>query len=705
MRKFYIFVLLIIGISFIGHELQDYLTFSFLKMRHQDLLNFYAERQLIVFVVYFFIYFLVTAFSIPGAMILSLGAGAIFGVVKGTLLVSFASSMGATVALLLTRYFFKDFFFKKFRQHLLSIQKEFDKNGLYYLLTLRLVPVFPFFLINIAMAFTNMKWWFFYLVSQLGMLLGTLIYVNAGTQLSSIQNTAHILTPEVLFSLSLIGIFPILTKKIIGLFAKRKNLLSFNRPKKFDYNIIVIGGGAAGLVSSYIASSLKARVCLIEKNKMGGECLNTGCVPSKSLIKYSRLFWSRKKLPQMGMTKQDNFLAAMNYVREKISKISPHDSIERYSSMGVECLTGEAEIISPFEIKINEKIISGKNLIFATGSQPFIPDIPGLHEIPFYTSENIWTLTELPQRLLVLGGGGVSCELSQAFSRLGSKVDIVIRNDRLMSQEDQDVSQQIFDLFTRDGINIFTSHELLSFSRRGDEKILITQSNGKKYEFVFDTLLLALGRRGFHDIPGIKKLDINFSEDGTYEHDEFLRTKYENIFVAGDCAGPYQFSHMASHQAWYASINALFSPFKLFKVDYSLVPRVIFLAPEIARVGYTEKEAREREIEYEVTKYFFDDLDRAIIDEETVGFVKILTYKDTDKILGAVIFGSHAGEMLGEIILAMKYGIGLNKILSTIHPYLTYSESLKYVAGIWRRSKKPEKVLSILESYHKWRRS
>lgn len=683
------------------------INFTQLKLHQTELHHFYTENPLKMLLIYFFVYVLCTAFSLPGATILTLGAGGIFGFTKGTILVSFGSTIGATIAFLITRYLFREGIQKKFHQQLKVINSGIEKEGGFYLFSLRLIPIFPFFLINMVMGLTKMSVWTFAFVSQAGMILGTMIYVNAGTQLAQIENTGGILSLPLLSSLFLLGLLPLFTKKLVSFFRVLSVYKSFKKPKKFDYNILVIGGGSAGLVTSYIASAVKAKVGLIEKHKMGGECLNTGCVPSKAFIKSSRVMKTFRSADKFGLdTKFVNvdFSKVMTRVHEVISKIDPHDSVERYTSLGVDCIQGEAEILSPWEIKVNDRILRTKNIVLATGATPIIPVIPGIDKVGYKTSETIWQLKEAPGKILVLGAGPVGCEMAQAFARLGCEVTIVTHHNEILQKEDSDVSKELEKHFKQDGVKIFTEHAPLLFDQNPNRKWVLLKGLDGEIEIEFNEVLVAVGRRANTKIKGLNKLDLDLGDHGTFSHDEFLRTKFPNIFVCGDCAGPYQFSHMASHQAWYASVNALFSPFKSFRVDYRVVPWATFTDPEIARVGLSEKEATQLGIEYEVTKYGLDDLDRAIADGENYGFVKVLTPKGSDKILGATIVGSRGSDLISEFVLAMKWGLGLNKILGTIHTYPTYSEAAKYTAGNWKKNHKPESLLRLLRKFHDWRR-
>lgn len=689
--------------------LDEYLSFAYLKENIDHLKGSAIAQPLIWLAGYFAAYVLTTTLSLPGATVLTLAGGAVFGFWKGLLIVSFASTIGATLAFLLSRYLFKEWVQKKFGKRLESIQRGIQKDGALYLLSLRLVPIFPFFLVNLLMGLTPIGVWKYYWVSQVGMLAGTAVYVNAGTQLAQLESLSGILSPSLLAAFALLGIFPLLSKWVLNSVKAAKVYAPYAKPKSFDYNLLVIGAGSAGLVTSYIAATVKSKVLLVEKNKMGGDCLNTGCVPSKALIKSAKVAQLTKDLKKYGLrgsSAEVNFAEVMDRVQQVIKKIEPHDSIERYESLGVECAQASAEILTPFSVKVGERIVTTRNIVVATGARPLVPDFPGLNEVPHFTSDNIWSLREMPERLLVLGGGPIGCELTQAFSRLGSKVTQVEMGPRLMGREETSVSEHIEKRFAQEGIDVLTGHKALSFkkSEHGKSILLCEDSQGKEKEIVFDVVLMAIGRKANVKGFGLERLGIDAAPSGTVDHDAFLRTKFPNILVCGDVAGPFQFTHTASHQAWYAAVNALFSPFASFKADYRVIPWCTFTDPEVARVGMSFSEAQKEGIYAELTRYGIDDLDRAIADSEDEGFVEVVTEKGSDKILGATIVGTQAGNMIAEFVIAMKHNLGLNKILGTIHIYPTHSEANKFVAGQWKQKHKPELVLFWVEKFHAWRR-
>lgn len=700
-------IALIVG-SYLFFDGQKYLSLDFFQ-------NLYKQEPLLTAAVYFVIYVIGTSLSFPGAALLTIIGGMIFGLWVGLLLVSFASSLGATLAFLVSRFLLRDWVQSKFANYLGAVNKGIEKDGAFYLFSLRLIPVVPFWVINLVMGITPMKAVVFYLVSQVGMLAGTAVYVNAGAELGAVEefSTAGILSLPLLLSFALLAIFPFIARAIVGIVQRRKVYKNYPKPSFFDTNMVVIGAGSAGLVSSYIAAAVKAKVTLIEKHKMGGDCLNTGCVPSKALIKAARTVNDIHKAKGLGIHIAEptiDFPAVMERVRQVIRNIEPHDSVERYNSLGVDCLQGEATILSPWEVSVDGKTITTRNIVIATGARPFIPPIPGLDQLDYLTSDNLWGINELPKRLLVLGGGPIGCELAQAFSRLGSKVTIVMRRSLLMPREDQDVSEFIRQKFIAEGIEVLTDHQPVSFEiREGENTVLLETTDkstdeNKTKEISFDTVLVALGRKANTEKLGLENLGIELNANGTVTVDEYLRSRYPNIYACGDVAGPYQFTHTASHQGWYVAVNALFGRFKKFKVDYSVIPWATFTDPEVAHVGLSEADAKAKDIPYEITKYGMDDLDRAIADNMAEGFVKVLTVPGKDKILGATIVGYHAGDILTEFVTAMKQGLGLKKILGTIHSYPTISEANKFAAGEWSRAHAPQAILRWVEKYHGWQR-
>jgi pyruvate/2-oxoglutarate dehydrogenase complex dihydrolipoamide dehydrogenase (E3) component/uncharacterized membrane protein YdjX (TVP38/TMEM64 family) len=692
--------------AFFAFDLDRYFTFEFFKNRQLEIESYHRAYPLRVAAVYFVIYVLVTGLSLPGAAVMTLVGGAIFGLLWGTVIVSFASSMGATLAFLASRFLLRDWVQGRFGDRLKAINSGVEKEGPFYLFALRLVPAFPFFLINLAMGLTPIRTWTFYWVSQLGMLAGTIVYVYAGTTLGEFR-----ISLELVLAFSLLGVFPLIAKKTLDAIKARRVYARWPRPARFDRNLVVIGAGSAGLVSAYIAAAVKAKVTLIEKHRMGGDCLNTGCVPSKALIRSAKLLAHIRRSREWGIRQASadfDFADVMERVQKVIKTVEPHDSVERYSGLGVECLQGEAKITSPWSVEVKTpegtRTLTTRAIVIAAGARPFVPPIPGIEQTGYVTSDTVWNLRKLPRRLIVLGGGPIGSELTQCFARFGSQVTQVEMLPRILPREDPEISEMVTRRFRAEGINVLTNHKATRFTTENGEKIMVAERDGKQVRVAFDELLCAVGRVANTKGYGLEELGIPVTRQRTVETDGYLATIYPNIYACGDVAGPYQFTHTAAHQAWFAAVNALFGTFRRFKADYSVIPWATFTDPEVARVGLNELEAKEKGIAYEVTTYGIDDLDRAIADGEAHGVVKVLTVPGKDKILGVTIAGEHAGDLIAEYIAAMRHGIGLNKILGTIHIYPTLAEANKFAAGAWKKAQVTQEQMRFLAAFQAWRR-
>jgi pyruvate/2-oxoglutarate dehydrogenase complex dihydrolipoamide dehydrogenase (E3) component/uncharacterized membrane protein YdjX (TVP38/TMEM64 family) len=692
--------------AFFVLDLGSYLTLDSLKARQADLARLVEDRPLLVIGTFFLVYVAVTALSLPGAAIMTLAAGAVFGLLLGTIIVSFASTIGASLAFLSSRYLLRDWVKGKFGKRVKAIDDGIKRDGAFYLLTLRLIPAFPFFLINLAMGLTAMRLLTFALVSQVGMLAGTIVYVNAGTQLAQIESTSDILSPVLIGSFVLLGLFPLIAKFVLGALKRRRVYKGYKRPRKFDRNLIVIGAGAGGLVTAYIAATVRAKVTLIEAHKMGGDCLNTGCVPSKALIRTARLAHEIRTAGDYGLHPREpefSFKAVMERVHSIIKIIEPADSVERYTSLGVDVRLGYARIVDPWTVEIDGRDrLTAPSIVIAAGAEPLVPDIPGLEQAGYLTSDTMWDALsgreELPRRVVIVGGGPIGTEMAQAFARLGAQVTQVESGDRILDKEDEEVSAFIANILRGEGVDIRTSHKAV----RCEGKTLIARSGEEEVEIPFDEIIIAVGRKARLSGYGLEELGIE--TDRTVITNDYLETVYPNIFAAGDVAGPYQFTHFAAHQAWYAAVNALFGSLKKYRTDYSVLPWTTFTEPEVAHVGHSESTAKEAGVDFEIVRYDLGHLDRAVSESANNGFVKILVQPGKDNILGVTIVAAQAGEMLAEFVLAMKHGLGLNKVLGTIHTYPTMSEANKYAAGEWKKANKPERLLRWVERYHSWRR-
>ncbi|WP_421203547.1 FAD-dependent oxidoreductase [Aeromonas enteropelogenes] len=714
MTRVRLLLLLVMGCligAFFAFDLGHYLSLSQLQARQESLALWVDRHFVAASLLFLVIYVLSTALSLPGASLLTLAGSAVFGVAWGLLLVSFASSLGATLAFLSARFLLRDWVSARFGDKLATFQSGMAKDGAFYLLSLRLIPIFPFFLVNLLMGLTPIRVSTYYWVSQLGMLPGTFVFVLAGSELATLTSTGNILSPGLMVALTLLGLMPWLMKKLAQTLALRRLHAPFQKPIRYDYNLVVIGAGAGGLVTSYIAAAVKAKVALIEKHRMGGDCLNTGCVPSKALIRAARFAAEQRKAGELGFSpsqSEADFVAVMERVAQVIREVEPHDSVERYQGLGVECIEGAARLVSPWEVDVNGRRLTTRHIVIATGARPLVPDLPGLDEVPYLTSDSLWQLRTPPRRLLVLGGGPIGCELAQSFALLGIPVTLVELADQLLPREEREVAEALRHQMERDGVTLLTGWRaeraqyqaiedglpIRLHLRRGDETQVIEG----------DQLLLALGRVANVSGFGLEDLGVTLAPRGTVAVDGFLATNYPSILAVGDVAGPYQFTHFAAHQAWYAAVNALFGQLKRFRADYRVIPAATYTSPEIARVGLNRKEAEAQGIAFEATRFDLAELDRAIADGEREGFVEVLTVPGKDKILGVTIVGTHAGERIAEFVLAMRHKLGLGKILATIHAYPTLMEGNKYVAGEWKRAHQPTRILALLARYHNWRR-
>ena len=708
MSKGKIAVLLLIAIfavAFFVFDLKTYLTFEFFRSRQEIVQAWLTENPVATVAGFFALYIVLAPFGL--AVFLTLAAGALFGVLWGTVLVSFASSIGAVIGFLLSRFLLGKGLQEKYGDKLKRINEGVEREGAFYLFAMRLVPAFPYWLVNLLMGLTPIRTWTFYWVSQLGMLAGTIVYVYAGTQLGQFK-----LSWQLGLAFVLLGIFPIIAKRVLEGLKSRRVYAKWPRPAKFDRNLVVIGAGSAGLVSAYIAAAVKAKVTIVERHRMGGDCLNTGCVPSKALIRSAKLLSHIARSKEFGIrtaSAEFDFADVMERIQRVVKEIEPHDSVERYTALGVECLQGSARIATPWSVEVTladggKRTLTTRGIVVAAGGRPFVPPIPGLAEAEPLTSDTVWDLRTLPRRLVVLGGGPIGCELAQCFARLGAKVTQVEMLPRIMTREDPEVSDLVAARFRAEGIDVLVGHKAKEVRREGGETIVVVEHGGAERRIACDAILCAVGRVANTTGYGLEELGIPTTRQKTVEVNEFLETRFPNIYACGDVAGPYQFTHTASHQAWYCAVNSLFGGLRKFRADYSVIPWATFTDPEVARVGLNETEAKEKKVPYDVAVYGIDDLDRAIADGEAHGLVKVLTVPGKDRILGATIVGEHAGDLLAEIVMAMRHGIGLNKILGTIHTYPTLAEANKYAAGVWKRARVTRGQMDFAQAFHAWTR-
>ncbi|NYG31030.1 FAD-dependent oxidoreductase [Sphaerotilus montanus] len=713
-RRQWLILLTVVALAaaFWFFDLGHWLRLETLKARQTELLALYDARPLTVIAVYMAVYVTVTALSLPGAVILTLAGGALFGLWTGLVVVSLASTAGATLAFLAARYLLRDSVSRRFGARLDEVHRGMDRNGAFYLFTLRLVPLVPFFVINLVMGLTKMPARRYAWVSQLGMLPGTLVYVNAGTALGGLQSLSGIVSPQLLGAFALLAVFPWIARAVLAGWQARRvqQPWAAQRPKQYDRNLVVIGAGAAGLVTSYIAAAVRAKVTLVEAHQMGGDCLNTGCVPSKALIRAAKLAHEVTRANEFGLTAAPatvDFAAVMDRVADAVRGVAPHDSVERYTALGVDVRQGHARLVDPWHVEITaadgtREVLSTRAIVIATGAAPTVPPLPGLQDVAFLTSDTLWGLRTAPRRLAVLGGGPIGCELALALARLGCGVTLVEQAPRLLAREDDAVSALAADSLRAAGVDLRlgVAVQRAEASAAGAPDGVLQLADGAAV--AFDRLLVAVGRSARLQGFGLEALGIPAGR--TIETNEYLETLHPNIYACGDVAGPWQFTHAAGHQAWSAAVNALFGQFRRFRVDGRVMPAVTFLDPEIARVGLNEREAAAQGVAVEVTRYPLGDLDRAIVERETTGFIQVLTEPGRDRMLGVTIVGAHAGELLAEFTLAMQHGLGLNKILGTVHPYPSWSDAAKLTAGRWKDAHKPEGALRWLARYHAWRR-
>jgi pyruvate/2-oxoglutarate dehydrogenase complex dihydrolipoamide dehydrogenase (E3) component/uncharacterized membrane protein YdjX (TVP38/TMEM64 family) len=702
-KKILLFVVLLLFIiSLIIIFPKNYLHLEYLQQNITMFRQQVDKNLTLSVIIYIVLYVLVSVFAIPGAAVLTLLSGALFGFSLGFAASIVGSTLGAIGAFIVTRYLIGDYINQKFILHSQKIKKEFEKNGDAYLLTLRIVPIFPFFLVNILMGLTPIRFKNYMIISCLGMMPASAVYTYAGLSFAHLKSIEGILTPPIFIAFFLLGLLPHFGRMIIWNFNRHRLYKPFIKPKRFQYNAVVIGAGSAGLVTANICSTLGAKVAIIEKDSMGGDCLNRGCVPSKTLIHSSRLAHSISKSQGFGIELKDsvyNFAQTMKNIKETIKKIEPNDSIARYESLGVHCFSGEAKIISPWEVLINNKTITTKNIVIATGSSPRKLDVPGVASIEPLTSDTFWNLIKRPDHLVVIGGGAIGCEISQAMVRLGSKVTMLVRGKKLLEEVESSASLILERALKDEGVEIHFNTQVTSFEKTHELKMVYYKQNEEQLNMTFDEVLLAIGRKSsVSTLSDTLKFDLN--ENGTLKTNDYLQTNYHNIYACGDITGKFQFTHFASHQAKYVALNIVFGLLKKFKVDNSFVPKCIYTSPEIASVGKSEFELKENGTEFDEAIFFMKDLDRAVIEKEENGYVKILTTKKSGKILGVTIVGAQASLMIQEFILAMENGLTLDKILQSIHPYPGFNEANKFAAGAWKKNQLTPRKIKWLERFN-----
>ncbi len=655
---------------------------------------------------FFIVYALLTALSFPGTVVLTLLAGALFGLLEGTLLVSLASNFGAVAAMLISRFLLRDWIQRRFGKQIAGINRGLARDGAFYLVSLRLIPIVPFVLLNPALGLTRVGLWTFWWTTQLGMLPGHAIYVNAGRQLVRIDSLSGILSPGMITTLVLLAVFPLVATRLLTSYKARLAYRGWRRPKHFERNLVVVGGGTGGLATARIAASLCARVSLLERERLGGVAMHEGGVPARALRRQANRLHGLRSDPRVASSLDvaGGFSQAMDDMQRLTRAAMKSASSEHYARLGVEVIMAEGRLSSPWTVEAGGRSLSSRAIVIATGSRPCVPPIAGLEAIEPLTCDNLWDLREPPGRLLVLGGGAGACEFAQSFQRLGCQVTLVSERETLLEQEDPEAAGVVLAALRADGVELQLGLAPLRVEVDGDECLLVCRRGEEGEQALpFDRLLLALGQHADIRGLGLDELGLRCGEDGSLEVDEYLTTRFPNIYAVGSVAGPYGAPHVAEHQAWYAAVNALFGDFKRFAVSERVIPRAVFTTPEVASVGLSEPEARAQGTEFDVTRVPLGALSGAIAEEAGEGFIKVLTERGKDRILGVSIVGEQASETLAGFVVAMKHKIGMNRLADTVHLGATLGDASRLLAETWQRQHRPLRLLRWAERLNRWR--
>lgn len=654
-------------------------------------------------------YVAVTALSLPLALWLTLAGGALFGHGIGIPLVALSATAGATLAFLAARHLLRDAVTRRFADRMAAIDRGVARDGWRYLLSLRLVPAIPFFAVNLAMGLTAMPLRSYVVATFVGMLPATAIYVNAGVALGRLRSPSDILTLPAAGSLVLLAALPWVARIGAGVLHRSRPAGRWTRPRRFDRNLIVIGAGAAGLVASLTAATARARVTLVEAGRMGGECLNTGCVPSKALLASARAAEAQRRGPRFGLAPAPvvvDFPAVMRRVAGVIAAIAPHDSAERYRSLGAEVLAGRARLVDPWTVEIalaagGTTRRSARHIVIATGSAPVVPAIEGLTTTPHVTTDTLWDrlaqMDAAPARMAILGGGAVGVELGQALQRLGSAVTLIEAGPRLLPREDPEAVALVTGRLEAEGVRILTETRALSAAPEGDGARIELAGPAGRESLRCDLLLVATGRRPRLDGIGLDDLGLDPADPGAWP---------ESLILAGDADGGPQLTHRAGASGWATAMRALAAPFWRPAVPEDGVARVVFTDPELASCGLSEAEARARGLAVETTRFDLGTLDRALADGDGdgEGIVKVLTRAGSDRILGTTIVGPHASDLAGLVVLAMRRRIGLGALQSVPFAYPTYPEALGRTGGQWRLQRLSPRLLGLAQRWNDLRR-
>lgn len=700
-------------------------------------------------VIFVGLYVVATVLFVPGSL-LTLGAGAVFGVALGSVCVSISATLGATAAFLVGRYLARDAIARKIEKHekFATIDRAVADEGWKIVLLTRLSPVFPFTLLNYAFGLTRVKLSHYVLASWIGMIPGTVMYVYLGSLVNVGAGHRQRTTGEwVLYGVGLLATVTVtvfvtrlarraLAKKIGSTEtvqsskeimsvpsapvlvrpadAHNARLVSNVHPPDWQnpspapcYNLVVIGAGTAGLVTAAGAAGLGAKVALVEKSLLGGDCLNVGCVPSKAVIRSGRAVFDAKEAGpfgvRVGKPVEIDFSAVMERMRKLRADLSPHDSAQRFANLGVDVFLGEARFASPDTVEVAGQTLRFKRAVIATGARAVEPPILGLAEAGYLTNETVFNLTQRPARLAVIGGGPIGCELAQAFQRLGSQVSLLHKNAHLLDREDMEAAALVQKAFIREGVALHLNATITRVERSAGGKLVYYEAQGKEETLAVDEILAGAGRAPNIEGLNLEAAGVRYDRRKGVLVNDCLQTSNPHIYGAGDVCLAWKFTHAADFSARIVIQNALFLGRK--KASTLTMPWCTYTDPEIAHVGLYERDARERGVEVDTYVREFKEVDRAVLDGEEDGFVKFHVKKGHDEILGATIVARHAGEMISEISVAMAARIGLGKLASVIHPYPTQAEALRQCGDAYNRTRLTPTVKKWMGRWLAWQRS
>ncbi|MBA3536096.1 MAG: FAD-dependent oxidoreductase [Tatlockia sp.] len=684
-------LILLLGllILFFSLRLDKYLTFTSLRENRATLISWTKEHFFMAALLYMSCYTLAVAASVPGAVFLTLAGGFLFGVVFGTVFVIVSATLGATALFFAVRTSFGDWLAKSALSWLGRMREGFQQNAFSYLLMLRLVPLFPFWVVNIVPALLGVDAKTFIITTFFGILPGSIVYVMVGNGLSHVFEANQTPNLGIIFDIKvLLPLLALAALSFIPILYKRVNPKEQKKNPKTNQikcDLSIIGAGAGGLSVAAVAAQLGLKVVLLESGKMGGDCLNYGCVPSKSLLAAGKIAYQLRHAAQFGISSKGleiDFKKVMQQVHAVIKVLAKNDSVERFESLGVQVIKAVARFSGVNTLVAQDRVIEARRIVIATGSSPFKPPIPGLEDTPYLTNETIFNLTEQPKHLIVIGGGPIGCELAQAFSMLGSKITL-IEGFNLLPKDDVDCVAILRAQLKAMGIIIHEQAKVLGVEphAHGGIKVSINQA-GEKLAIRGSHLLIATGRRANVENLDLEKAGIVYSNKGI-EVNSRLQTSNRRVYALGDVVGPYQFTHMATYQAGIVLRNIAFKiP---AKVDYRAIPWVTYTLPEIAHVGLLAEEAL-KHADIQFTEWSFLENDRAQTEHSLEGKIKIISDKK-GRVLGVTIVGAHAGELILPWVIAIREKRTLRSFTDAVSPYPTLSEISKRVAGEFYKSK------------------